>query len=210
MFYLARTPRLIDYVFSDLTWRRPGHDKVVYLTFDDGPIPEVTPWVLDQLQEAGAKATFFCVGENVQKHPDIYQRILDEGHAVGNHTHTHLSGWKHDTAAYLADVRACEAAIGSHTSQPRKKLFRPPYGKLTRDQKNALKQDYEIVMWDVLSADFDPRCSPERCVENIIDNAQQGSIVLMHDSLKAEKKIKIALPVCLQFFAQKGWRVAAL
>ena len=196
--YFVKTPPLIKTLFSDYTWTMETPSDKVFLTFDDGPIPEVTPWVLDQLAAYNFKATFFCVGENVTKHRDIFYRIEDEGHAVGNHTFNHLNGWRTDFATYLDNVAKCNI----FTESP---LFRPPYGKLTPKQANALKQDYHIIMWDILSGDFDPNITVEKCLNNVIRNVEPGSVIVFHDSIKAWEKLKIVLPVVLEYLSQKGF-----
>lgn len=203
MFYLAKTPRLLQALFSQFTWRIPTSEKVLFLTFDDGPIPEVTPWVLDTLRAFEAKATFFCIGDNVRKHPDIYQQILREGHAVGNHTFNHLKGWETSTSDYLENVRLCRERVKS-------KLFRPPYGRATAAQTRALRPHYRFVMWEVLSGDFDVKISPEKCLRNVLDNVRPGSIVLFHDSLKAEKRMRFALTHTLEKLAGEGWHFEKL
>ena len=176
----------------------------MYLTFDDGPHPEVTPFVLDELKKYNAKATFFCIGKNVAAYPDTYKRILEEGHAVGNHTQHHLNGWKTKDAVYLDDVKeACKYIDSS--------LFRPPYGRITSFQakhiKNAMKkEDAKIIMWDIISGDFDESISPEDCLENVILNGRNGSIIVYHDSEKAFKRLKLALPETLRFFEKRGMR----
>jgi peptidoglycan-N-acetylglucosamine deacetylase len=202
--YLVKTPQFIQQLFPRLTWKIPTTEKVIFLTFDDGPIPEVTPWVLDQLKAANAKATFFCVGDNIRKYPEVFQRVVDEGHAVGNHSFHHLSGWSTDLLSYLKDVRR-GAHIAANTA-----LFRPPYGRIRPKQAKYLKQKYNIVMWDVLSADFDPDLSGEQCFLNVADNAKQGSIIVFHDSLKAEANLKYALPKVLEYFGRQGYRFEAI
>ena len=201
--FFAKTPRLIQALMPAYTWRIPDEEPVMYLTFDDGPIPELTPWVLDTLQSCGAKATFFCVGDNVRKHPGIYRRILEEGHSVGNHTYNHLSGWKTEDVKYLNNVRQCARMVKSD-------LFRPPYGRLMPRQRDVLRKHYRIIMWDVLSGDYDANISPEQCLQNVIDHAQAGSIVVMHDSLKAERNLRHALPAILRHFGASGYRFARL
>lgn len=197
--YLSKTPRLVQNLLTNYTWHIPTTEKVIFLTFDDGPIPEATPWVLDTLRPYGAKATFFCVGDNVRKYPAIFQQIQSEGHAVGNHTFNHLKGWRTKTSDYLQNVEQCAEMVDSP-------LFRPPYGSLKPSQTRQLKSRYKIVMWDVLSGDFDPKISPEECLENVLTNIQPGSIVLFHDSLKAETRMRFALPRVLEKFSQDGWR----
>ena len=201
--YLAKTPLFIQKLLPYYTWRAPKESPVVYLTFDDGPIPDVTPWVLDQLRAYDAKGTFFCVGDNVRKHPAIYEAILAEGHRTGNHTMNHLNGWKHTPAVYNDNVRACGQYVKSN-------LFRPPYGRIRPAQRRFLQQHYLIVMWDVLSGDFDTALSPQACLQNVLDPATNGSIVVFHDSLKAEPRLKVALPGVLRHFSEKGFAFGVL
>jgi len=197
--YLVKTPKFIQTLFPNFTWNVPSDDKVIYLTFDDGPIPDVTPWVMDVLEEYDAKGTFFCVGNNVKKHPEVYQEVLDRGHAVGNHTLNHLSGWANTHLEYLHDIRNCAHLVNS-------KLFRPPYGRLKPNQAQFLMRHYDIIMWDVLSGDFDQNLEPSQCLGNVIMKAGPGSIVVFHDSIKAEKNLKYALPKTLAYFADQGFR----
>ena len=201
--YLAKTPTIIQRLLPGYTWRMPTDERILYLTFDDGPIPTVTPWVLDTLRQFDAKATFFCVGENVERYPAIFRRLSSEGHAVGNHTHQHLNGWKTDTAKYLHNVAQCADWVPGH-------LFRPPYGRLQSNQAKILKQNYQIVMWDVLSGDFDQRITPQKCLDNITRHSRPGSIVVLHDSLKAEQNLRYALPALLEYFSEKKWRFMCL
>jgi peptidoglycan/xylan/chitin deacetylase (PgdA/CDA1 family) len=201
--YLSKTPRLVKNLLSNFTWQILTSEKVIFLTFDDGPIPEATPWVLEVLRGYNAKATFFCVGDNVRKYPEVFQQILSEGHAVGNHTFNHLKGWKTNTSDYLENVERCAEMVESP-------LFRPPYGALKPSQARLLKSNYRIVMWDVLSGDFDPKISPEQCLQNVLDNIQPGSIVLFHDSLKAETRMRFALPRVLEKMHAEGWRFEKL
>lgn len=178
-------------------------EKIIYLTFDDGPIPGVTPWVLQELQQYNASATFFCIGDNVSMHPEIYQSILAHGHRTGNHTFNHLNGARTSLASYLENTAKAASFIDSG-------LFRPPYGLITAGQVKALKKKYTIVMWDVLSYDFDQKTSPETCVENVIRNTGPGSVVVFHDSLKAEKNLRNALPAVLEHFSKAGFRFESI
>jgi peptidoglycan-N-acetylglucosamine deacetylase len=207
--YLVKTPKLLQWLFPRRVWAFSRKEPNVYLTFDDGPIPEVTPWVLDQLKTHNAKATFFCIGDNVQKHPEIFKRIIAEGHTIGNHTFNHLNGWHTETSEYVENVLKCEEIFNSEFRiQNSELLFRPPYGKITSKQAKTLQQKgYKIVMWDVLSADFDPSISKEKCLQNVTKNIQPGSVVIFHDSLKAEKNLRYVLPKVLEYL-QKNKLVA--
>ena len=193
--YLVHTPHYVQALFPSLTWKMTTGQREIYLTFDDGPIPEVTPWVLGKLNQYDAKATFFCVGDNVRKYPEIYQQVIDGGHSVGNHTLNHLSGWATENISYFHNIRHCARMVQSG-------LFRPPYGKLRPSQIQFLQRHYQIIMWDVLSADFDHDISPEDCFQNVIQHAGPGSIVVFHDSLKAETNLRHALPLVLEHFSK--------
>ncbi|MDK2978551.1 MAG: peptidoglycan-N-acetylglucosamine deacetylase [Bacteroidales bacterium] len=190
--------RLAARIFRQLIWYFPQREKEVFLTFDDGPTPEVTPWALSVLKEYSAKATFFCVGQKVQKNPALYQQIINEGHAVGNHSFSHLSGWKTKNQAYYKDIDKASELIHS-------KLFRPPYGEIKLRQIKQLKNNYRIVMWDVLSYDYDPGTLPEKCLKNVVDQSVSGSIVVFHDNLKARKNLQYTLPRVLQYFSENGF-----
>jgi len=206
--YPIKIPRLVTSVLSKRRWHFSRKEKILYLTFDDGPIPEVTPWVLDLLGEHNAQATFFVIGDNVQKHPEITRAILQQGHTLGNHTQQHLKGTDCTLDAYLNQVDRCNSSIAEALQAPktRIRLFRPPYGRLRQSQAKALlKQDYRIVMWDVLSADFDTVVLPDQCLENVLNNAQSGSIVVFHDSLKAQEKLRYVLPKVLEHFSNLGY-----
>lgn len=196
--YLIHTPKFIQSLFPNFIWRIPTEEKLIYLTFDDGPIADLTPWVLDQLAEYNAKATFFCVGENVERHPDIIERMQLEGHTLGNHTHNHLSGWGSENVPYFHNVRKCAQLVESD-------LFRPPYGRMKPRQAQFLLRHYRIVMWDVLSADFDVSISKEQCLSNVLTNTKEGSIIVMHDSLKAQMNMQYTLPRVLEHFSAQGF-----
>ncbi len=178
-------------------------EKKIYLTFDDGPIPEVTPWVLNLLKQENIKATFFCVGDNVAKNPEIYNQIIEQGHTLGNHTFNHLNGWNTDTNKYIENVNHCNQLVKTN-------LFRPPYGKLKRSQFAVLNSQFSIIMWDVLSGDYDKETSPEKCLKNVVDMVRNGSIILFHDSLKAQTKMQYALPGFIAFAKEKGYEFEKL
>jgi peptidoglycan/xylan/chitin deacetylase (PgdA/CDA1 family) len=199
MFYLTSSPWWLRRLYPDCLWEMPKDGGKVYLTFDDGPHPEATPLALDMLAAAGAKASFFCIGDNVRKYPEIYQRILAEGHRVGNHSFHHLNGWKTSDSDYLEDIRKASELIDSP-------IFRPPYGRIRRSQIRALRNTgMRPVMWSLLSGDFDLKLSEEKCAENVLRNLAPGHIVVFHDSQKALQKIKYALPLVLQLISERGW-----
>lgn len=201
--YLHHYGWIFRFLFPSFIWNIPTKEKELFLTFDDGPIPEVTEWVLDTLKFHGVKATFFCVGENIRKHPQVFQRIITEGHLVANHTQHHIKGTKFSTAEYLENVRECEATMRGYNS---KNLFRPPYGKLKRSQRLELQKKYKIIMWEVLSADFDPKLTPEKCLEKTVQYSKEGSIVLFHDSVKTIQKIETVLPAYITIMKAKGFK----
>ena len=204
-FNWVKTNTWIKKIFNNLVWDIPNSNKRIYLTFDDGPIPNVTEWVLEILKSEDIKATFFCIGDNIKKHPEVYKRILSEGHQTGNHTFNHLNGWKTKTKSYLGNFELCETEHLKLNTE-HSFLFRPPYGKIKPSQSKAIRQlGYKIIMWDVLSYDFDPTISVEKCLENVISNTEQGSIIVFHDSIKAEKKLKYALPKTIQILKDKGF-----
>lgn len=201
--YFINAPFFLRWYFPKVTWNKSRLEKKVYLTFDDGPIPELTPYVLDTLAQYGVKGTFFCVGENIARYPEIYQRILQEGHAVGNHTHNHLCGWDTDDETYLANVEQCAAL--SHS-----RLFRPPYIRAKKSQLRELRKTYEIVLYDVLSGDFDTKLSPEGCYKNVIRYSKPGSIIVFHDNLKAQPRLEYALPRSIAYLQEKGFAFGTL
>ena len=205
--YFIKTPRILKQLFAKYTWSFFTNKKEIYLTFDDGPIPQVTEFVLDQLHNFNAKATFFCIGDNIRKHPAVFSRIVNEGHSVGNHTFNHLNSWKSSNTAYIENISKCESLLPDQKT----KLFRPPYGKIKRKQaKQLLASDYKIIMWDVLSADFDSSITKEKCLQNVLENAQNGSIIVFHDSIKASDKLYYALPKVLKEFSQRGYDFKAI
>ncbi len=238
MAYLKKISALGKFLYPSLLWNFPKTGNTLYLTFDDGPIPEVTPWVLALLKEYHAKATFFCIGENIVKHPEVFDQILSEGHNVGNHSFNHLNGWKTPISTYIENVEKAEEIIfekresrnqrqesrdrnqdfRTENIENRKdtknkyiKLFRPPYGRITPKQIKTLQgQGFKIVMWEVISGDFDLNISPGDCLNNVIKNSRPGSIVVFHDSIKASENLKEVLPKVLKYFHQKGFEFKAI
>lgn len=204
-------PKFIRRLYPERIWDVPTNKKEVFLTFDDGPIPEVTPWVLEQLEKHQAKATFFCIGDNIVRHPEIFKAIITSGHRVGNHTQNHLKGWNTGLIDYLENVALAQQVMLENGSRSVSTLFRPPYGKMTSQQaKKLLEQNYAIVMWSLLSYDYDADLSQEKCLRNVLDNVQNGSIIVFHDSLKAEKNLRFVLPRVLQELDRKGYSYMSL
>lgn len=201
--YSVQPPAILRKLYTNGVWRMSELEKKIYLTFDDGPIPEVTPWVLDVLKTHAVPATFFCVGENVKTHNAIYQRILNENHAVGNHTYNHVDGWDTPLADYMNNIEECAKHIDT-------RLFRPPYGRIRKKQKEAVSQHYSIIMWDVLSKDYDVQTSPQQCLENACKHVRNGSIIVFHDSLKAKKNMQYALPRFIEFAKKEGFEFGKL
>jgi peptidoglycan/xylan/chitin deacetylase (PgdA/CDA1 family) len=211
MFYFVKTPWWLKKLYPRCVWDIPARDKVLYLTFDDGPHPQVTPFVLDTLKQYNAKATFFCIGKNVAAHKDVYRNMLDDGHRAGNHTFHHLNGWKATDEHYLKNILEAGKYIDSN-------LFRPPYGRITRFQvklltgirNSPMNNNFSIIMWDVLSGDFDISLNGATCTNYVIKNAQPGSIVVFHDSEKAFPRLKEVLPKTLEHFSKQGYRFESI
>ena len=205
-FYWIKTNTFIKKIFSNYVWNIPNTENKIYLTFDDGPTADVTEWVLEELKKQQAKATFFCIGKNIENNPDLFKKVITDGHAVGNHTFNHLNGWKTNSEDYLKNTFQCQSEI-SKLKVANNKLFRPPYGKIKTSQSKRLRQSgYRIIMWDVLSADFDQTISPEKCLENVLQNVVSGSIIIFHDSVKAHKNLEYVLPRSLQILKDKGFK----
>ncbi len=206
MFYLAKTPFLLKKLYPECVWDIKTHEKVLYLTFDDGPHPIATPFVLEQLKNYNAKATFFCIGKNVEEHFDVYKKIIEEGHAVGNHTYDHLNGWKTNDKTYMGNIFKAQKIIDSN-------LFRPPYGRITKFQLKQLqgeKYNLDPIMWSVLSGDFDEDITREKCYNTVVKTAKKGSIVVFHDSQKAWDKLKYTLPLVLKYFTEKEFKFKSI
>jgi len=208
MFYFVKTPGWLKRIYDSYIWSIPVNEKILYLTFDDGPHPEATPFVLKELKKHNALATFFCIGKNVVSYPGIYKQIINDGHSVGNHTYNHLNGWKTGNDDYLKDITLASHEIDSD-------LFRPPYGRITSFQAKNLKtvmngKDPKVIMWDVLSGDFDTACTPQQCLSNVIFASTPGSIIIFHDSEKAFPRLEYTLPKVLHYFTQKGYLFKSL
>lgn len=199
----VKPPFFLRWIYPQVTWHKSRKTKVLYLTFDDGPIPEVTPWILDTLAQYHAKATFFCVGENIEKHPDIFERIKREGHQVGNHTFNHLSGWHHTDQIYFDNIKKCNDLTGT-------RLFRPPYLQAKRRQLRHLHNHFDIIYCDVLSYDYDTRVTPQKCYENVVNNVKNGSIIVFHDNVKALSRLKYTLPLALEKWGKEGFLFSQL
>ncbi len=204
--YLVKTPFWLRLLYPNFVWHKERSKRCIYLTFDDGPVPVVTPFVLDVLKKFNATATFFCIGDNIDQHSDIFNRIKAEGHAIGNHTYSHLKGWTTDDETYIANFKECQILTNTN-------LFRPPYGKIKGAQSSELKAQssgLKIIMWDVLSGDFDINLKPQKCLDNVIWHTENGSIIVFHDSLKAQPRLEFALPRALEYWTKKGFEFGVL
>jgi peptidoglycan/xylan/chitin deacetylase (PgdA/CDA1 family) len=199
-----RTPFFLPLLYPALTWRIPVESKQIFLTFDDGPVPGPTEFVLETLAKSKAKATFFCIGDNVRKYPHIFDTILAQGHTVANHTYNHVNGWQTGVDEYVENILKCSEVMQSLFQGKVNRMFRPPYGRITRKQINALSQ-FQIIMWDVLTIDYNSRLKPDRCLRNSIAATRNGSIVVFHDSLKAVKNLTYVLPLYLEHFSNQGF-----
>lgn len=197
-----RPPGFLKKLFPQLHWHLHD-DFTIHLTFDDGPNPQVTPWVLDQLARYEAKATFFCIGKNAELYPKIVERIKAEGHAIGNHTYSHTKGWGKNTGAYVEDVELANGFLGTT-------LFRPPYGRISRSQIRRLSTRYHIIMWDILSRDYSAVVSPQKCVQEVVPHLRGGSIIVFHDSLKASRNLYYALPLVLEAIKNAGYHCRSI
>jgi peptidoglycan/xylan/chitin deacetylase (PgdA/CDA1 family) len=196
--FFLQPGRLIRQLYPSLSWQIPVKDKRIFLTFDDGPVPEATPFVLALLKQFNARATFFCIGKNVEKHASLFRQVQAEGHRIGNHTYDHLNGWKTKTKTYVENVKKCDAVMTSD-------LFRPPYGKISHRQIKNIYPEKKIIMWDILSCDFDLKVTPEQCIKNVLAHVRPGSIIVFHDSAKAFPNLSKALPVVLQQLSGAGF-----
>ncbi len=204
MRFFVKTNWFTKAIFPNYIWKIKTDGKKVFLTFDDGPTPEITEWVLNELKKYNAKATFFCIGDNIKKFPEIFQKLITDKHSIGNHTFNHLNGWKTDVTEYLENVLLCQSEIEKNNFSTN--LFRPPYGKISRKQaKNLTQENYKIIMWDIISYDFDKTITKEKCLENVITNVEPGSIIVFHDSKKAWQNLEFVLPKTLEFLKKEGY-----
>ena len=203
MLQLIKSPKILQFLFADFLWKIDTNEKVIYLTFDDGPHPVITPWIIDVMNQYDAKGTFFLIGDAVTRHPELYQLYIANGHQVGNHTYKHIKGWKSGKKKYLKEIAQCAEIVESS-------LFRPPYGQINLQSIIDIKKEYKIVMWDVLSWDFDSETSSELCLSNVINCSKEGSIVVFHENEKSMKNIMYALPKVLEHFAKQGYQFKAI
>jgi len=204
--YLVKTPWLLKKLYPQLTWDIDKADRCIYLTFDDGPIPIVTPFVLNILKQYHAKATFFCIGDNVRKHPEVFEQVKNAGHSIGNHTFNHLKGWKTDNKTYVDNFLKADELLDAE-------LFRPPYGRIKKSQAKLIrkaKPNTRIIMWDVLSGDFDIELKPETCLQHVLRYTRNGSIIVFHDSLKAYDRLEYVLPRAMEEWSRRGYEFNAL
>lgn len=204
-----RVPFFLPWLYPDLIWRIPSGQKVIYLTFDDGPVAGPTDFVLETLKKYKCKATFFCIGDNVRKHPQVFRKIMQDDHVIGNHTFNHLKGWSTPLAKYIENIKQFDEQVRMENEGLKIELFRPPYGRITRSQIRSLK-DYKIVMWDVLTIDYNKNVSPEACFKNSVAATRNGSIVVFHDSLKAERNMMYALPRFIEHFLELGYEFKSI
>ena len=203
-----RTPFFLPYIYPSLTWRLTPSEKKLYLTFDDGPVPGPTDYVLNELSRRNAKATFFCIGDNVRKHPSLLRSIITAGHAIGNHTFNHLNGWRTADDLYLDNIRKCDEEIAQHTGNT-SALFRPPYGKIRFSQIRKLRS-HKIIMWDVLTKDYDRTFNPSVILQRSINASRYGSVVVLHDSMKADGNVRKVLSPFMDHFASLGYTFCAI
>ena len=203
--YFFKTPRLFQLLYPDALWHGDRKRKKIYLTFDDGPVPGITDYILDVLSALEVKATFFCVGDNIKKYPEVFKRIVNEKHGVGNHTFNHLNGWKVSEDDYLKNIQLCDEVIGNNSQIGPIKLFRPPYGKIPIRVLKKIRDEYKIIMWDVLSYDFSGKVKAEKCLEKSLRYTENGSIIIFHDSKKSTEKTKLIISQYIQYFKNKNY-----
>ena len=203
--YFFKTPKLFKFLYPEALWHGDRKKKKIYLTFDDGPVPEVSDYILDVLSDQDVKATFFCVGDNIKKYPEVFKRIIDEEHGIGNHTFNHLNGWKVSEDDYLKNIQLCDEVINNNSLTGPIKLFRPPYGKIRKKILKRIRNEYKIIMWDVLSYDFSAKVTAEKCLEKSLKYTRNGSIIIFHDSKKSFEKNKLIISQYIQHFKNKNY-----
>jgi len=199
--YVHKTPKLLEILYPGLTWHKTRNHKKIYLTFDDGPVPNATDFVLETLKSMGVKGNFFCVGDNIRKHPQTYEKLKESGHRIGNHTYNHMNGWKTEDSTYLKNIATCQEVLDEEVLP---KLFRPPYGKIKRSQAKEVSKSHEVIMWDVLSGDFDPALDDDVCLKRSCELSRNGSIIIFHDSNKSFSKLKYVLPRYIEKMQSQG------
>lgn len=208
---IYKTPNILPLIFPKYVWNIPTEEKLIYLSFDDGPIPDITESVLSILDDFNAKATFFCIGDNIFKHPQIFNKILLANHSIGNHTNNHLKGWNTNTKEYIENIEIChEQILKTYPEYKENRLFRPPYGRIKNSQAKLILDNYKIIMWSVLSQDYNQNIPKEKCLLNTIKATEPGSIVVFHDSIKAQKNMLYVLPRFLCHFQELGYKFAKL
>lgn len=197
--FIEQPPQFIRCLYPSAIWRMDKDKKAVYLTFDDGPIPRVTPWVLDVLDKYRIKATFFMVGDNIRKHPDEFRMVVEKGHRIGNHTFNHIRGLSYDIKSYLDNTdKACRMMMNTN-------LFRPPHGYMSPKQYAELKKRYKIIMWDLVTRDYNRKFTGEQILKKVKRYVRNGSIITFHDSLKSEENIRYALPKAIEWLMEQGY-----
>lgn len=200
---MVRPPFFLRWIYPNAIWNLPSERKVVYLTFDDGPTPVVTKKIVELLEEYDAKATFFCIGKNIEQHPELFKLVKSKGHHIGSHTYSHLNGWKSNNTDYLTDYQKGRELVGSN-------LFRPPYGRIFLNPLQTIQKQDKVIMWDILSKDYDASLTPETILNNVLRNIKSGAIIVFHDSEKAKKNVLAVLPQILQYLKQQGYAMEAI
>lgn len=201
--YLKKIPQIVQSLYPNYTWRMSSGEKKIYLTFDDGPTPKLTRYILDTLAAYGTKATFFCLGKQVEKHNELYAEIKSGGHTIGSHGYAHLNGWKTTEEDYYTDIEKAGNLISTN-------LFRPPFGRIKKKQAAHILNQYQIIMWDVMPGDFDHKVDADECYKNIVDYTQDGSLIVLHDNTKSEQTVRIILPRILAYYTEKGYNFCGL